>query len=167
MFMQVIFMLFSIIHATTANGDDPIMSITCLGKYTGVFHSFIFYAKNETSTDYYCIRTAWLITYPERIRSELKKHGLTVLDSNPTDSCGWTTLAHIEQYATETGDIYKKAATIDELANIGSEILYNIYPSLEMALAILIPILVLGICIYIRIYLDRQTHYSHHYALLS
>lgn len=42
--------------------DDEILEVTCLGKYTGAVHSFIYFAKNETSTDYYVIRTAWLVS---------------------------------------------------------------------------------------------------------
>jgi len=143
--MQAIFVIATLLGIVSASGNtafgDPIMSSTCLGKFNGVFHSFIFYVKNETSKDYYCIRTAWLMTYPSRIRTELKQHGMVVLNSNPVDKCGWITLAHIEKNAVSTGDIFKKGNTIDELTDIASNILFDLYPSLEISLLVCIPIL--------------------------
>lgn len=53
--------------------DDKILEITCLGKYTGVFHNFIYVSLNESSTDYYVIRTPWLLTYPKHLKNALKK----------------------------------------------------------------------------------------------
>ena len=153
MFMQAIFAIATLLGIASASGNtafgDPIMSSTCLGKFNGAFHSFIFFAKNESSTDYYCIRTAWLFSYPSRIRSELKHHGMIVLKSNPVDKCGWITLAHIEKNAVSTGAIFKKGNTIDELTDIASNILFGIYPSLEISLLVCIPILAAMLyCVY-------------------
>ena len=153
---QAVFAIFAILSIANATSsfksvDDNILEITCLGKYTGVFHSFIFFAKNDSSTDYYCIRTPWLISYHSRIRTQLKNHNLTMFKSNPISKCGWTTLAHISMSGANTGSIYKKANTDNELNEIASEILSSIYPSIEMALTVIGAFLILAVFIYIRI----------------
>ncbi len=117
--------------------DDSILEVTCLGKYTGVFHSFIYFAKNNTSTDYYVIRTAWLITYPDRIKDSLKEKDLYVYEKNPTSKCDWTLRSKIQQTAVERGYIYQKNNEDKQLVEIASEILIDLYPSLEIALLVL------------------------------
>lgn len=117
--------------------DDQILEKTCLGKYTGVFHSFIYFAENSTSQDYYVIRTPWLITYPGRIEDELVKRNMTIIDEKQTKKCGWTTIAHVKKAGASTGTIYqfKNENTVCE--DTALEILSEIYPSLEMALLVI------------------------------
>lgn len=72
-----IFIILSFININFINAatsiDDKILEITCLGKYTGVFHNFIYISQNQTSNDYYVIRTPWLLTYPKNLKNALKK----------------------------------------------------------------------------------------------
>ena len=117
--------------------DDKIMEKTCLGKYTGVFHKFLYFADNETSTDYYAIRTPWLITYPKKIKTELLKNNLTLIDESVIKKCGWTTLAHVKNTGVSTGTIYSFSATIESVEDRALLILTNNYPIVEMLLVLI------------------------------
>lgn len=134
--------------------DDKIMEVTCLGKYTGVFHSFIHFSENSTSTEYYTLRTVWLLTYPGILREKLIERGMTIYDKNPTSKCGWTTVSHIKWAAISTGTIYRKISQPnDRIQEISSEILTSNYPTLEIVLLTVIPItaftaLVIACCMY-------------------
>jgi hypothetical protein len=117
--------------------DDQILEKTCLGKYTGVFHSFIYFAENSTSNDYYVIRTPWLLTYPGRIIDELESRNMTIIDKSQTKKCGWTTLAHVSKAGASTGSIYKFKNDNTICEDNALEILSDIYPSIEMALLVI------------------------------
>jgi len=134
--MLIIFIQFNSAYPYKNNLDDKILEITCLGKYTGVFHNFIYIANNETSDDYYVIRTAWLISYPNKLKNKLKEFNLIIFDSNPTTKCGWTTLAHVQNFGVFTGTIYRKKNNIDELNSVLTEILSNNYPTLEILMIV-------------------------------
>lgn len=150
-----IFIILSFININFINAatsiDDKILEITCLGKYTGVFHNFIYISQNQTSNDYYVIRTPWLLTYPKNLKNALKKKKLYIYNKNPTDKCGWTTLAHIKNIGISTGTIYKKNNTILELNSILTEILSNNYPTLEILLIVIGSFLATSLFIYIYI----------------
>lgn len=117
--------------------DDKIMEKTCLGKYTGVFHSFVYFANNETTDDYYVIRTPWLLTYPGRIRDELQKNNMTIIQKRDTQKCGWLTLAHVKMAGASTGTIYRFKDEVKISEDTALYILSDIYPSLEMALLVI------------------------------
>lgn len=117
--------------------DDKILENTCLGKYTGVFHSFIYFSNNETSNDYYAIRTAWLLTYPDRIKKELENNNLYVYDKNPTIKCGWILRSKITNVGIYTGFIYQKNNENKLLQDTASMTLSNLYPSLEIGLTVI------------------------------
>lgn len=133
-----------------ASSDDKILEITCLGKFTGSFHNFIYVAENETDTNYYVIRTAWRITYTNRIKRQLRDHKLWVFDHNPTTNCGWTLLSKITNVGIYTGNIYRKNNTNRNIEDFAAELLFNNYPTLEILIMILIVILycslILGCC---------------------
>ena len=134
--MLIIFIQFNSAYPYKNILDDKILESTCLGKYTGVFHNFIYIANNETSDDYYVIRTAWLITYPNTLKNKLKELNLNIFDSNPSTNCGWTTLAHVQNSAVSTGTIYRKKNNIDELNSALTEILSNNYPTIEILMTV-------------------------------
>lgn len=137
------------IRSTTNNYDDVPMEVTCLGKYTGVFHSFIYFARNETDKNYYVIRTAWLLTYPGKLKNKLKEANMTVFDKNPAgNNCGWTLRARITDIGVGTGYVYTKSAEVQEVSDIATHILSNTYPVLEMMLIVMPTLAVLGLCIY-------------------
>lgn len=139
--------IFNFINAN--NLDDKVLENTCLGKFTGVFHSFIYFAQNETSTDYYVIRTAWLITYPNRIKTELKKQNLYVYENNPTSKCDWTLKSKIQKFSIYTGFIYQKNNEVKNIQTKAGEILTSIYPSLEIGLICMPVIIIIFIIIFI------------------
>ncbi len=131
--------------------DDSILEVTCLGKYTGVFHSFIYFANNETSTDYYVIRTAWMLTYPGRIKNALKEKNIHIFSKNPTDECDWTLKSKIQRFAVEKGYIYQKEEENKEMIRAASNILYDLYPSLEIALTVIGSFI--AFCIFLAFYI--------------
>jgi hypothetical protein len=154
-----LFTIFNIINISYAyttnvnylrsNLDDKILEKTCLGKYTGVFHSFIYYSANSSSTDYYVIRTAWLLTYPGSIRSKLISNNMTIIDGSIfKNKCGWTLVAEAKNAAVSTGNVYYKNNRDTITEDIGIEILYNTYPYLEIILMVVfigIPLIVVAI----------------------
>ena len=147
--MLIIFIQFNSTYPYKNNLDDKILEITCLGKYTRVFHNFIYIANNETSDDYYVIRTPWLITYPNILKNKLKELNLNIFDSNPSTKCGWTTLAHVKNSAVSTGTIYRKKNNIDELNAALTEILSNNYPTIEILMTVFGSLFALMLFIYI------------------
>lgn len=135
------------IRGTTNSYDDVPMEVTCLGKYTGVFHSFIYFARNETDKNYYAIRTAWLLTYPGKLKNKLKEANMTVFDKNPAGSkCGWTLRARITNVGAGTGYVYTKSAEVQEVSDIATHILSSTYPVLEMALVV-IPVITIVLAV--------------------
>ncbi len=134
--------------------DDKVMEITCLGKFTWVFHHFMFIdANNNGSTDtYYCVRTPWFITYDNRIKNGFEKEGVIVLDSNPVSKCGWTMLAHVKMAGASTGSVYRKNQTNKTVEEIALRVLSSKYPSLEIALVVIgasIAFVLLCVCMYV------------------
>ncbi len=127
--------------------DDKIMEVTCLGKYTGVFHSFIYVANNQTTDNYYVIRTAWLITYPKNLKKELKKNNVYIYDKAPVSNCGWTLISKISNYAVSYGNIYRKNKQDLEFEEKLTNIVYSKYPTLEIFIiclfTVIIPILLI------------------------
>ncbi len=151
-------------YSNNNDNDDKILEVTCLGKYTGVFHSFIYFAKNETSTDYYVIRTAWLVTYPNRIKKELKNNNLYVFDKNPTDNCDWTLRTKMTNVGIYTGYVYSRNEIDKNLSLISTTILNTLYPSIEILIICLIIFLIVLpisiICIYLYYNLgNNQSNY--------
>lgn len=143
-FFTITIMLISItiIDATTLirsqnTLDDKILEKTCLGKYTGTFHSFVYFSENSTSQDYYVIRTPWLITYPGRIEDELVKSNMIIIDKKKTKKCGWTTIAHVKQAGISTGTIYQFKNENTICKDTALEILSDIYPSLEITFTVI------------------------------
>lgn len=121
--------------------DDDIMEVTCLGKFTGIFHSFIYFSENNNNTNYYVIRTSWLMTYPQRIKNNLKKHkNIIIYDKNPTSKCGWTLVSKIMKAQIYTGYVYRSHNENKYLEYISGEILSNIFPSLEIESIVFIPV---------------------------
>ncbi len=133
--------------------DDKIMEITCLGKFTWVFHHFMYIDANHngSANDYYCVRTPWFITYDNRVKDSFEKDGLIVLDKNPVSKCGWTTLAHVRMSGASTGTVYRKNQTNQTVEEVILSVLNSKYPSLEMALAVIgasIAFVMLCMCVY-------------------
>ena len=143
------------------NYDDKIMENTCLGRYTGVFHSFIYVAKNETSTDYYAIRTAWMITYPSKIKEKLQEKGLYIHEDN-IEKCGWKLISKVTNFIIYTGFIYVKNNEDKDLNTIISEILHNTYPTTEIMMSIFIPIGFIVILIVIYVMYDNLRNRPHY-----
>lgn len=132
---QLLILLFvSCVAARSNKLDDSIMEVTCLGKYTGVFHSFVYFAEGN-STDYYAIRTPWLLTYPGRIKTRLSN--VTLFEKNPVSKCGWTTLAHVKKMGVSTGTVYRHDAENKRVQQGALDVLSSIYPSLEIALLVI------------------------------
>lgn len=149
--MLIIFIQFNYVLSYKNNLDDKILEITCLGKYTGVFHNFIYIANNKTSDDYYVIRAPWLITYPNKLKNKLKEFNLNIFDSNPSTKCGWTTLAHVKNSSVSTGTIYRKKNNIGDLNSVLTEILSNNYPTLEILMTVFGSLFAVILFIYIYI----------------
>ncbi len=140
--------------------DDSILEVTCLGKYTGVFHSYIYFANNKTSTDYYVIRTPWMLTYPGRIKDALKEKNVYIYDKNPVGKCDWTLRAKIQKAAVDTGYIYEKNNENKELRQLATDILYDLYPSLEIALTVIGSFLAFALCVWIYIMFGCNSGHS-------
>jgi hypothetical protein len=165
--MLIIVIQFNYVLSSNNNLDDKILEITCLEKYTGIFHNFIYIANNETSDDYYVIRTPWLIIYPNKLKNQLKEFNLTIFDSNPSTKCGWTKLAHVKNYAVSTGTIYRKKNNIDELNSILTKILSNNFPTLELLITGFGLLLVLLLFIYIYVkYKSRSKNFNYRNSLV-
>lgn len=130
-----LFSLFNVINAKIK--DDQILENTCLGRYTGVFHSFIYFSNNKTSDQFYVIRTAWLLTYPNRIKNELKKKQFYVYDNNPSTKCNWILRSKVTNVGIYTGFIYQKNIENKLLQEESANILTYLYPSLEIALTVI------------------------------
>lgn len=140
----------ALMGSTNSIKDDKIMEVTCLGRYTGVFHSFIYFSNNETDTDLYVIRTSWLLTYPSKIRNELKKNNMSVF-SNYDEKCGWTLVSAATNIGIPTGNVYFKNNRNTKSEKIALQILYSNYPTLEIMLIVVfcgIPLLIIGGLIY-------------------
>jgi hypothetical protein len=155
-YLITIFTVLALVSTTidarnTNSNDDNIMEVSCLGKYTGVFHSYIYIANNNTSTDYYVIRTAWMITYPDRLKSALKEKNLYVMDKNPVDKCGWTLISKIDNYAVSYGNVYRKNNEDKTLETIITSVVYDHYPSLEIFIiclfTVILPVILIVSCI--------------------
>ncbi len=137
------------------DGDDQIMESSCLGKFTGVFHSFIYFARNASSTDYTVIRTSWLITYPDRVKHELIAHNFTVFDKNPADNCDWVLRSKIQKATIYTGYVYQKNDEDRVTLAAAGKILSHLYPSAEIAMCVLLPIPFILIMLFIwKMYID-------------
>ncbi len=148
LFLSIILIQFNIINAKIK--DDQILENTCLGRYTGVFHSFIYYSNNQTSDQYYVIRTAWLLTYPDRIKNELKNKNFYVYDKNPSTKCNWVLRSRITNVGIYTGFIYQKNEENKLLQEEGQNILTDIYPSVEIALTVIGSFIAVCILIWIK-----------------
>ncbi len=153
--LLMLFISLSVSGATNIrkNHDDVPMEVTCLGKYTGVFHSFIYFAGNETDENYYMIRTPWLLTYPSKLKSKLTAANMTMFDKNPAGTnCGWTLRARITDIGVSTGYMYTKSTEVQTVSDTATHILSNTYPLLEILLivipVIVIMLVVLGLYIY-------------------
>jgi hypothetical protein len=136
----ILSLLLNIVSSKNSN-DDQINEISCLGRYTGVFHSYIYFNKNETSTDYYVIRTAWMLSYPNKIKTQLKSNNFNIFDSNPSNECGWKLISRITNIGIYTGYIYVKGNNVNTIDEIAGDILRNTYPTLEIMLIIFMPII--------------------------
>lgn len=119
--------------------DDKVMEVTCLGKFTGVFHSFMYIESTEGP---YAVRTPWFITYHTRVRHALKDSGLVVVKernqlSKPAERCGWTLLTHMSMSGAHTGSLYRYNATNQTIERIVLDVLTSHYPSIEMAFTVI------------------------------
>ncbi len=109
--------------------------IVCLGRYTGSFHSYIYYSRNASTTDeYYVLRTAWLISYPAKIRSALVNTGVYVLSDNPVDKCGWTVLGFGKNTLVDTGTVLVYGNKSRDMVSLGLRVLDTNYPLIEIIL---------------------------------
>lgn len=137
----IISILLTFVSSKNSN-DDQINEISCLGRYTGVFHSYIYFNQNESSKTYYVIRTAWMITYPNKIKTQLKSNNLNIYNNNPSNDCGWKLISRITNIGIYTGYIYVKGNSDNNIEEIAGNILRNTYPTLEIMLTIFIPIII-------------------------
>ena len=111
----------------------------------------IYFAENETSTDYYAITTPWKITFKGRIKNELKKHNYIIYNKNPTNKCGWKQKVNMDD-----GEIYYHNNENINITNISMDILSELSPGVELAMIFAIPITFITLCCLYSCYDDKK-----------
>ena len=79
---------------------------------------YLFFAENETSTDYYAIETVWVVQHLGKVRKALKREGAFVFDHNPDSKCDWTQSKAYEWEHDTVLYKYNQSSTMDALAYI-------------------------------------------------
>jgi len=76
---------------------------------------YIFFAENETSTNYYAIETVWVVQHLSKVRKALKREGAFVFDHNPDSKCDWTQSKSYEWEHDTVLYKYNQSSTMDAL----------------------------------------------------
>ena len=93
--------------------------MSCLYKFTGIFHSYTYFnlinKDNTTDNTLIVIRSAWLLTYQNKLSNDLVKvENVNILSSVDikkleTNNCDWTAKAHYKEYGVFKGFNYSSA----------------------------------------------------------
>lgn len=63
-------------------------SFECIGQ-GAYLKKYIYFSENETSTNYYAIKTPWIVLHAKKARDRLESYGAYIYDSNPSSECEW------------------------------------------------------------------------------
>lgn len=147
-------------YSTNSDSDEKIGEHICLFKYTGAFHKYIYY---EIDNNKFLIRTAWIVSYHNKIKKSLEnKENVKIFyfGSNRQEKdnkCNWIVKAHFSEWLVDKGSIFKFTnnpnITYEHGVSIGLKALEENYPLLEILIIIIftliLPITLIIICYYI------------------
>lgn len=71
-----------------SNNDNPKSRFECIGE-GGYLKKYIYFSENTTSTNYYAIKTPWIILHSKKVRDRLVSYGAYIHKSNPSSKCEW------------------------------------------------------------------------------
>lgn len=104
---------------TRSSDIEQIDETVCLYKFTGIFHSYTYFnlinKDNTTDNALIVIRSAWLLTYQNKLSNDLVKvENVNILSSVDikkleTNNCDWTAKAHYKEYGVFKGFNYSSA----------------------------------------------------------
>ncbi len=144
--------------------DEKIGELVCLFKFNWLFHDYIYYEINDNK---FLIRTAWIITYPGKVKKSLEiKEGIKLFNfqskkMEKENKCNWIVKSHYKEWGVAKGSIFKFSnnpnITYEHGVAIGLKAMDENYPLLEVMLLLLgmlvIPIVLILTCVY---FLDKK-----------
>lgn len=79
-----------VVGSIIANSDDnnPKPLYECIGQ-GDYLKKYIYFSENNTSTNYYAIKTPWIVLHSKKVRDRLVSYGAYIYKSNPSSRCGW------------------------------------------------------------------------------
>lgn len=128
---------------------EQIDETICLYKFTGVFHSYTYFnlinKDNSTDNTIIVIRSAWLITYQNKLSDDLAKvENVNMISAEDikkleTNNCDWVAKAHYKEYGVFKGAVFSNIQNnntdrIKKAVSIATNTLDDNYPFLEITL---------------------------------
>lgn len=135
-----------------SKSSERIDETICLYKFTGVFHSYIYFTLNNDTT--ITIRTPWIITYQNKIKDSLLKNDninllteqqINIIEKN---NCDWITKANFREFAVQKGSVFSNINNnntdqIKKAVSLSIESLDDNYPLIEIFMILLVPIIII------------------------
>jgi hypothetical protein len=154
---------------SNVRSEERIDETVCLFKFTGVFHQYIYY---EFENNIFLIRTAWILTYQNKIKDTLTNNkNITIITNfdEKINKCNWIVKSKYTEWAVNKGTIFSFASnnyTTDLIEKkaiaIGVLALDDNYPIIEILLTIFGSILAIIVFIIIKIKLSSTSSNSNY-----
>lgn len=149
---------------SNVRSGERIDETICLFKFTGVYHQYIYY---EFENNMFLIRTPWILTYQNKIKSTLTNNiNITIISDfdEKFNKCNWIVKSKYTEWAVNKGTILNFASnnyTSDLIEKkaiaIGVLALDDNYPTIEMLLTVFGSVLAFIIFIFIKIKLGSAS----------
>ncbi len=151
--------------------NERIDESVCLYKFTGVFHSYTYFnLVNENdinSKTLIVIRSAWLISYQDKLADSLSKNTNVELLSKDDiklveqNNCDWLNKANFEEFAVKKGSVFSNiynnnTEQVKKAVSLATKALDNNYPAVEISMLVLIPIISVLLILFSAIWLDER-----------